>query len=235
MIKKITLSSLLLLVLSGCTATNTAKHNSYDLPDNAYLDGKGSKTAVILCHGRGHHPTWDVVDPLRIGIHKFLGYHTLSIQMPTTSGFENYLPLFNNAYKRIQASIDYLVKEKGITKIFLMGHSMGARMSSAFLVQDKKKQVTGYIGVGVVGGGDGSLDANSNLISVSDNLLPIIDVVANGEEKDSFDAEYRKLLISSKLKTYKQVYVTGAGHRFSGYEDEMIAKVVSWLQERHYD
>ncbi len=228
MIKKITIVYLFLLALIGCVATNQAKHKDYDLPYNAYLDGKNSKTAVILCHGRGHHPTWDVVDPLRRGIHKALGYHTLSIQMPTTVGFENYLPLFSDAYKRIQKSIDYLVKEKGITRIYLMGHSMGARMSSAFLVQDKKKQVTGYIGVGVVGGGDGPLDANSNLISVADDI-PIIDIVANGDEKDRFDAEYRKLLIQSKI--YSQVIQPGAGHRFSGYEDDMVAKVVDWLKD----
>ncbi len=229
MIRKIIFFHLFFLMLTGCAATNMAKHSSYKLPENAYFDGKGSKTAVILCHGRGHHPTWDVVDPLRHGVHKALGYHTLSIQMPTTYGFENYLPLFNDAYKRIQISIDYLVKEKGVTRIFLMGHSMGARMSSAFVVQDKKKQIAGYIGVGVVGGGDGPLDANSNLISFSDEL-PTIDVVAMGEEKDRFDADYRKLLISSKTKIYKQVYVADAGHRFSGYEDEMVAKVVNWLK-----
>ena len=35
------------------------------VPDNAYLDGGKSDKAVILCHGRGKHPTFDVVDPLR--------------------------------------------------------------------------------------------------------------------------------------------------------------------------
>ena len=219
--------TILFSLLTGCASG--AKHKNYDLPYNAYLDGKNSKVAVILCHGRGHHPTWDVVDPLRKGIHKELGFHTLSIQMPVGGDWREYIHYFDEAYQRIQISIDYLTKEKGVTHIYLMGHSMGARMASAFLVQDKRNQITGFIGAGVVGGGDGPLDANSNVISVSDRL-PIIDVVANGDVKDRFDAEYRRNLISSKH--YTQVTIDSADHRFSGYEDELLSSAVSWLRRQ---
>jgi len=59
------------------------KTDNPNMPSNAYLDGGQSTVGVILCHGRGEYPTWRVVNPLRKGIHKQLGYHTLSLQMPT--------------------------------------------------------------------------------------------------------------------------------------------------------
>ena len=124
MIKKLIVVFFLSLVANSVFA---AKAEYPGLPKNAYLDGGDSKVAVILAHGRGQHPTWDVVDPLRKGIHKELGYHTLSLQMPTGSGgWKSYEDYFPDAYKRIQSAIDFLRKEKKVEKIYLMGHSMGS-------------------------------------------------------------------------------------------------------------
>ena len=68
--------------LLGCQS-NSVKACDLDMSSNAYMDGNNAKVGVILCHGRVKNPTWYVVDPLRKGIHKRLGYKTISIQLPT--------------------------------------------------------------------------------------------------------------------------------------------------------
>ena len=52
------------------------------MPKGEYLEGKGSKVAVILAHGRGGSPDGNVVGSLRRAVHKALGFHTLSLAMP---------------------------------------------------------------------------------------------------------------------------------------------------------
>jgi len=129
-LKKVTVS----LILFCFTITLFADElTGNGVPDNAYLDGGKSDKAVILCHGRGQHPTWDVVDPLRKGIHEKLGYHTVSLQMPAPGGnWRSYEEHFPDAYARIAATVKVL-QGKGIKRIYLMGHSMGSRMATAYL------------------------------------------------------------------------------------------------------
>ncbi|TNF91726.1 MAG: hypothetical protein EP297_15215 [Gammaproteobacteria bacterium] len=77
--------------------------------DSAYLDGGDSKKALILCHGRGKHPTWKVVDPLRKGAHQQLEFHTLSLQMPNENKYWNkYANDFPQAYATIKDGIRFL-------------------------------------------------------------------------------------------------------------------------------
>ena len=112
--------------------------NVYAQPsDSELLEGKETVTAVILAHGRGEGPDGKVVGLLRKAITKELGFCTLSLQMPvlTVKDFRAYAPTFPDAHKTIQAAIDYLTKEKGVKRIYLMGYSMGARMTSAFLAE----------------------------------------------------------------------------------------------------
>jgi hypothetical protein len=99
------------LVFTLCAFTS---HAAAQMPKGEYLDGKASKIAVILAHGQGLDPDANVVGPLRRAIHKELGYHTLSLSMPTLPGaktldvFEEYESTFPDAYGRIQAAIDFL-------------------------------------------------------------------------------------------------------------------------------
>ena len=129
---------------------------SAQMPQGEYLDGKGVKVAVILAHGQGLDADSQVVSPLRKTIHKELGFHTLSLPMPVIAGkrspehFQEYASTFPEAYARIQAAIDFLKKEKGVDRIYLMGYSMGGRMTTAFLASKPDSSIVGYIGVGLL-------------------------------------------------------------------------------------
>ena len=220
-LKKIITTFLLLCFTSLLVA---AELEGDGVPDNAYLKGSTDKV-VILCHGRGQHPTWDVVDPLRIGIHEQLGYHTVSLQMPTTGGnWRTYEEHFPDAYARIAATVKVL-QQKGIKRIFLMGHSMGTRMATAYLANHENHGIHGFIGVGIRNGGGEPLNSASNLEFVN---VPVIDIYGNGGDgKDETHAERREELVSD---TYKQVLIPNADHRFDGNEDDMVKAVVDWLK-----
>ena len=195
---------------------------------SAYLDGGASKVAVILCHGRAQHPRGKVVDPLRREIHKQLGYHTLSLQLPGKGkDWEKYAEEFPRAYGEIQAGIDFLRKEKGVTKIYLMGHSMGSRMATAFLVEYPDSGVAGFIGVGTKNGGMAPLDSNRNLRKIK---IPVLDVYGNGGDgQDKIEAEARADMVSER---YKQILIPNADHVFDTGEEGMVKAVVDWLAKQ---
>lgn len=201
------------------------------MPKGEYLDGKASKVGVILAHGQGLEPDGNVVGPLRRAIHAELGFHTLSLSMPTLPGaktldrFEEYEATFPDAYARIQAAIDFLRNEKGVERIYLMGHSMGGRMTTAFLANNTAAGVVGFIGVGLLAGGKEPLNTNLNLRRIK---IPVIDVYAEND-RDAKAAEFRRSFVSDE---FLQVPVPGARHDYRGYEKVVADAVIGWLKKQ---
>lgn len=215
-------------LLLGACQSSSVKTDDPDMPSSAYLDGKDSTVGVVLCHGRGQYPTWLVVDPLRKGINEQLGYHTLSIQMPTGDvnwrGYERFFP---DAHKRIAAAVRFLKEKKKVQTVYLMGHSMGSRMATSYLADNPNSGIAGFMGVGVRNGGGAPLDSDANLRSVS---IPVLDVYGDsGDGKDYDHADTRSDMVS---KRYKQVLISDADHRFTQHEKEMVDAVISWLKEQ---
>lgn len=200
-----------------------------DKPDGSvYLDGGNSKTALILAHGRGKHPTWKVVDPLRKGVHEKLGFHTLSLQMPNADkSWKRYADDFPEAYRTIEAAIKYLKQEKHVSVIYIMGHSMGSRMASSFISKHPDQPVAGLIVAGCRNNGGYPLSCYDNLQDVA---IPVLDIWGGGDEKDADAAGERNEFLSDK---YKQVEVAGANHKFDGYEDEFVLVTVNWLKRQN--
>jgi dienelactone hydrolase len=151
--------------------------------------------------------------------------------MPVLSGartsdkFLEYASTFPDAYKTIQAGIDFLRKEKGVERIYLMGYSMGGRMTTAFLAQNPDSGVIGYIGVGLMGGGPEPLNTNLNLKKVK---IPVIDIHADSD-LDGKSAEFRKPFVSDR---YTQVVMRGAKHDYRGYDNQIANAVVAWLKKQ---
>ncbi|MDB5821499.1 MAG: hypothetical protein JWR21_203 [Herminiimonas sp.] len=203
-------------------------HAAAQMPLGEYLDGKGAKVAVVLAHGQGLDADSQVVSPLRKAIYNELGYHTLSLQMPTLSGhrsLQQYAATFPDAYARIQAALDFLRKEKGVERVYLMGYSMGGRMTTAFLANNPEAGVTGYIGVGLWAGGPEPLNTNINLRKI---VVPVIDVYAENDRDAQF-AENRKPLLSAR---FVQVPIAGAKHDYRGYDDQVTKAVIGWLTKQ---
>lgn len=88
------------------------------------------------------------------------------------------------------------MKEKGVKRVYLMGYSMGERMTTAFLANHPNSGIAGYIGVGLWAGGEEPLNSNLNLRKVK---IPVLDVYA-GNDQDAKFAENRKPLVSERFK-----------------------------------
>lgn len=197
-------------------------------PDGSvYLDGGDSTFGLILAHGKGKSPTWLVVDPVRKGIHKELGYHTISLQMPTGySNWKEYADGFPKAYETIEEAITYLKNEKGVSKIYLFGHSMGSRMASAFVSENPNSRLSGLIVAGCRNNGGKPLACDQNLEGIT---LPVLDIWGGKNGKDSKAASGRKGMASA---TYTQVEISGANHKFEGHEGELVDAVAKWLKKQ---
>lgn len=193
--------------------------------DAAFIDGMQSDSAVILAHGKGKHPTWLVVDPLRIGINHKLGYHTLSLQMPTGySDWREYADGFPEAFDTFRDAINFLRDEKGVKRIFLAGHSMGSRMASAFVAQAPNHGLSGLIVLGCRNNGGQPLACDANLENVT---LPVLDIWGGNSDKDANAALEREHFTSAN---YQQTEISGANHKFENHEDELVQAVTSWLK-----
>jgi len=222
---------LIIVFMTGCQSSQSIKTTDPDMPDNAYLTGS-KDVGLVLCHGRGHYPTWMVVEPLRKGVNKQLGYHTLSIQMPTGDvSWRDYVHYFPDARKRIDTAIKAL-KEKGVKKIYLMGHSMGTRMATSYLAKKPDASVAGFIGVGIRTYGEGDLNTTENLRMIN---IPVLDVFGDGGDgKDADHAADHEVFVGAD---YKQILIQGADHRFteSNHEKKMVDVIVAWLKTQSED
>jgi len=195
---------------------------------SAYIDGGKSNVGLILAHGKGKHPTWLVVDPVRKGVNEKLGYHTLSLQMPSGySHWKDYAEGFPDAYQTINEAIAFLKNEKGVTRVFLIGHSMGSRMASAFVSKNSSHGLVGLVVAGCRNNGGNPLSCDKNLQGVN---LPVLDIWGGNNGKDSRSASERNGMVSD---TYTQVEISGANHKFEENEDELVDAVVSWLKSQN--
>ncbi len=106
-----------------------------------------------------------------------------------------------------------------------MGYSMGGRMTSAYLASHPDSGVVGFIGVGLLAGGEVPLNTNLNLRKVA---IPVLDIYAEND-RDARFAENRKNLVPTR---FTQVPVPGARHDYRGYEGIVSATVVAWLRHQ---
>jgi pimeloyl-ACP methyl ester carboxylesterase len=195
------------------------------LPEKAlYLEGESDK-GIILAHGKGMHPDFKVVKPLRIALNEDLDFHSLSLQMPINH--KDYAA-FEAEQPRVDAMIDRAIaflKERGVKTVYLMGHSLGAGMTSGYLASHPDAPVAGYIAVGCRGN-------KSRVISCSDNMpkikIRVLDVWGRANEADERFAKTRAKLVGPE---YEQYGIDGANHVLDGAEGFFVDAVETWLEE----
>ena len=106
--------------------------------------------AVIVVHGLGVHPDWNLIGVLRAALVD-RGFATLSVQMPVLAADaerDDYPSLFTDAGERLAAAIAWL-HDKGYAHIAVVSHSMGAAMVNAWLAQQDERVVDAWVPVGM--------------------------------------------------------------------------------------
>ena len=86
-----------------------------------YTEAKNARGAVILAHGRGWSPDYELYGILRTKIAE-AGYTSLAIQLPVLGGgakIGDYIPTYPDAAERFQLAADFL-KSKGYKNIAIV-------------------------------------------------------------------------------------------------------------------
>lgn len=196
-------------------------------------DDADADRALIVAHGIGVHPDWDqVVKPVRVEM-TARGWHTLSIQMPilpNEATAEEYLPLYDEVAPRMEAAIRFL-RERGVTRLAIVGHSMGANMSAYYLAQNPRSAVGALVAVGM---NAAQPDPGKNSATSLERIrVPVLDLYGGDDLATVRDSAPRRAEAAGKAGNgaYRQQVVPGAGHFFDGYEAQLLQAVESWLQE----
>jgi dienelactone hydrolase len=205
------------------------------LGDPVYLEAAGRKflaiwtpvpkaaAGVIVVHGLGVHPDWGLINALRSQLAE-QGYATLSVQMPVASKevrADRYPPLFPEAAERLRAAVDFL-RARGMKKVAIVGHSLGARMANHFLNQPGEARVDAWVAIGL----PGAFTAPATL------ELPVLDIFGERDQPAVMEAAPARAGVLRNLRGSAQVRVAGADHFFTGMESGLTRRVSLFLGQR---
>ena len=183
-----------------------------------FTPGAGGDQAAIIVHGLGIHPDWGMIGILRTELAD-RGFTTLSIQMPilaVDATGDQYPPTFLEAAERIGEAVAFL-KAKGYTKIAIVSHSMGARMSQVYVTGTPDPAVKAWASLGIPAGDYAGVG------------MPVLDLYGDNDLPPVLkNASARKA--SLKVEGSKQVKVGRADHFFNGREGEMVSAVADFLK-----
>lgn len=188
-----------------------------------FIDGKeNSKGAVIISHGRGWSPDFELYGTLRTRLAEE-GYTTLSIQMPvlpSTAILGLYVPLYPDARERFQLAVDYL-KAKGHRNIAIVSHSLGATMANQYLIRTEDTSVKAWVFIGILQG----LDEMYRI------KIPVLDVFGSNDWTVTMwgAPEREKQILLNPGSA--QVIVKDAKHFFEDREDELVKIVAGFLDK----
>ena len=196
-------------------------------------DVDSPKGAVLILHGRGYHPNWpEVVYPLRTGLPEH-GWHTLSIQLPVLAAdakYYDYVPIFPEAFPRINAAIDFL-RQQGVETIVLIAHSCGAHMAMSWLESADTRDIQAYVGIGM-----GATDYKQPMAKPFplDKLkFPILDIYGSNEFPAGLKMAPERLAGIRRAGHPKseQRVVEGADHYFTDKGEPLLNEISDWLDK----
>ena len=190
-----------------------------------YTEAKKPRAAVIVVHGLGIHPDWALIGALRSDLPD-AGYTTLSVQMPVLAADakgEDYPALFGDAAERLAAATAFL-KAKGHSRIALVSHSMGSRMSNHFLATHAAPGIAAWVAIGISSG---------EFVDAARLAFPILDIYGERDFPQVLKNADARAAALTKLKGSAQIEVAGSDHYFAGTEAELVRHVRRFL-DRHF-
>ena len=181
-----------------------------------------SKGAVIIAHGRGWSPDFELYGTLRTRLAD-AGYSTLSIQLPvlpSTAIPGLYVPLYPDARERFQLAVDFL-KAKGYRNIAIVSHSLGATMANQYLIRTDDTSVGAWVFIGILQG----------LEEMYRIKIPTLDIYGGDDWTGVTAGAPERAKQLAQHPGSGQVRVPGARHFFEGREDELVKIVAGFLDK----
>jgi pimeloyl-ACP methyl ester carboxylesterase len=187
-----------------------------------YTPADKPRGAVIIGHGRGWNPDFELYSALRTKIAE-AGYTTLAIQLPVLgpgAKVGDYIPVYPDGAERYELSARYLL-EKGYQNVGIVSHSLGATMANQYLIRADKVPVKAWVFIGIING----------LEEMFRIKIPVLDVFGGKDWEITQVGAYERKKQIDKVPGSQQVIVPDALHFFEGKEDELVGVVVNFLDQ----
>jgi pimeloyl-ACP methyl ester carboxylesterase len=188
-----------------------------------YTQAEKPRGAVIIGHGRGWNPDFELYGTLRVKLAE-QGYTTLAIQLPVLgpgAKVGDYLPTYPDAEERYAVAAKFL-QEKGFDKIAIVSHSLGATMANQYLIHAKSTPVKAWVFIGIING----------LEEMFRIKIPVLDVFGGKDWEITQVGAYERKKQIMKVPGSDQVIVPDAQHFFEGREEELVKVLVEFLDSR---
>jgi pimeloyl-ACP methyl ester carboxylesterase len=182
-----------------------------------------ARAGVVVVHGLGVHPDWGLINPLRSQLAD-AGYATLSVQMPVLAADargDQYPPLFPEAAERLQVALAYL-RGRGHKKLAIVSHSLGARMTNYFLNRSADAQIDAWVAIGISG----------TYTEPATFKAPVLDLFGEKDLPAVLDNAEKRAEAIRKVRGSAQIRVAGADHFFAGRENDLLAQVRLFLDQK---
>ena len=190
-----------------------------------YTTNAKARAGVIVVHGMGVHPDWNLIGTLRSQLAE-QGYATLSVQMPVLAADakgEAYPALFPDSAERLHVAVNFL-RDKGHAKIAVAAHSMGARMVNHFLASDKTAGGASTVDAWVFVGISSGVYVQADMFKAS-----VLDIYGEKDFPVVLQNAARRADAIKRVRGSGQVSVAGADHYFNGAEAELVRHVKRFL------
>jgi alpha/beta superfamily hydrolase len=177
---------------------------------------RSAAAGIVVVHGLGVHPDWGLIGGLRTGLSD-AGYATLAVQMPVLAAGasrDDYRATMPEAVERITAAVDYL-RAKGIAKIAIVSHSLGASMADAYLARNR---IDAWVPVGMFGP------------FAAPPKEPVLDIVAQAEIEPVRETAPARASTLPKDACSRQLTIAGADHYFERQQEELVGAIEAFLE-----
>ena len=176
------------------------------------------KGGVIVVHGLGVHPDFGMIGGLRVNLAD-AGFATLSVQMPVLPAGatrDEYAITLPAAAERIGAAIAFL-RAKGIRKIAIVSHSMGATMANAFLAGPGAASVDAWVPVGML------------VDFAAAPKEPVLDIIAGSDLPEVVAAAPLRAKRLPRDACSRSLAIAGTDHYFESRQKELAGAIASFL------
>ena len=177
-----------------------------------------SKGGVIVIHGLGVLPDFGLIGGVRTGLAD-AGYTTLSVQMPVlsaTASRDDYAVTLPAAGDRIAAAIAFL-RGRGVAKIAIVSHSLGATMANAYLARPGAFSIDAWVPVGMA------------VDFAAPPKEPVLDVTAETELAVVAAATPSRATRLPQDRCSRQLTIAGTDHYFENRQKELTAAIAAFL------
>ncbi len=185
-----------------------------------YTEAENPRGAIIIGHGRGWNPDWELYGILRMKLAD-QGYNTLAIQLPVLgpgAKVGDYIPTYSDAGERYDLSAKFL-QEQGFEDIAIVSHSLGATMANEYLIAADETAVKAWVFISIING----------LQEMFRIKIPAMDVYGTEDWVITQVGGYERKQQIMKVPGSRQAILKDAPHFFEDKEDELTQVIVEFL------